>query len=57
MDLGAMAGLGVKVALSGGIALVGESFYTLGLRSLGKGGDTAKNRTFSMSLGLAFPLG
>ncbi|NNM07310.1 MAG: PorT family protein [Gemmatimonadetes bacterium] len=57
MDFGAMGGLSVKVALSDGIALVGGSLYTIGLRSIGEGGDSVKNRAFSITLGLAFPLG
>lgn len=57
MDFGAMGGLSVKVALSEGIALVGDLFYAFGLRSLREGGDSVKNRAFSVTLGLAFPLG
>jgi hypothetical protein len=57
VDFGGMGGLSLKVALSEGIALVGDSFYAFGLRSIGEGGDSVKNRAFSFSLGLALLLG
>ena len=57
VDFGAMGGLSLKVALSERIALVGGSFYAFGLRSIGEGGDSVKNRAFSVTLGLAFRLG
>lgn len=57
VDFGAMGGLSLKVALSERIALVGDSFYAYGLRSIGEGGDSVKNRAFSFALGLALLLG
>jgi hypothetical protein len=57
VDFGAMGGVSLKVALSERIALVGDSFFAFGLRSVGEGGDSVKNRAFSLSLGLAFLLG
>jgi hypothetical protein len=57
VDFGAMGGLSLKIMLSGGIALVGGPFYTFGLRPVGEGEDSVKNRAFSVTLGLAFPLG
>jgi hypothetical protein len=57
VDFGVMGGLSLKVPLSERTSLVGDSFYALGLRSVGEGGDSVKNRAFSVSLGLAFLLG
>ena len=56
VDFGATGGLSLKVALSERIALVGGSFYVFGLRSIGKGGDSVKNRAFSVTVGLALRL-
>jgi hypothetical protein len=56
-DFGAMGGLSLKVPLSERIALVGDAFYSFGLRSIGEGGDSVKNRAFLVSLGLALRLG
>jgi hypothetical protein len=57
MDLGATGGFGVEVGLYEAFTLVGESSYTHGLRTVGESGDGVKNRSFSLSLGVAFPIG
>ena len=56
-DLGATGGVGFEIGLSEGLMLVGESLYTLGLRTVGESGDGVKNRAFSLSLGVAFLIG
>ncbi len=56
-DLGATGGIGVEIELSEGLTLVGESLYTLGLRTVGESGDGVKNRAFSLTLGVAYPIG
>ena len=57
VDFGGMGGLSLKVELSERIALVGDTFYAFGLRSIGEGGDSVKNRAFSLTLGMALLFG
>jgi hypothetical protein len=57
VDFGAMGGLSVEVPLAERIAFVGGSFYAFGLRSIGEGADSVKNRAFSVTVGLALRLG
>ena len=56
-DLGATGGIGIEFELSERLSLVSYSFYSIGLRTVGDSGDGVKNRMFSLSLGLAIPIG
>jgi hypothetical protein len=56
VDLSARTGIGIEAQLSERLKVVGESHYSFGLRTVGTSGDGVKNRGFSMSLGLAFPI-
>lgn len=56
-DLGAMGGIGIEFEFSERLSLVSDSFYSIGLRTVGDSGDGVKNRMFSLSLGLATPIG
>lgn len=56
-DLGAMGGIGIEFELSEQLSLVSDSFYTIGLKTVGDSGSEVKNRLFSLSLGLAIPIG
>ncbi len=56
-DLGAMGGIGIEFEFSERLSLVSDSFYSIGLRTVGDSGGGVKNRMFSLSLGLAIPIG
>jgi len=56
-DFGVTGGVGAEFELPNGLILVGESLYSVGLRTVGESGDGVKNRAFSLSLGVAYPIG
>lgn len=48
---------GVTIWAVTGTLLIGDVFYNLGLTSIDDAGNDVKNRVFSATVGLAFPLG
>lgn len=59
MDFGVMGGVGVDIAASPSMALTFDVAYTLGLTGLDDSADPEdlKNRAWSFTAGIAFPLG
>lgn len=57
LDLGARAGIGIDARVFDGLWVVGESHYSRGLRTVDTSGEGVKNRGFSLTLGLAIPIG